>query len=113
MKELIFMGDSKVSLSGFPDEVKREIGYVLRFAQDGKTHYKAKAFKGYPGVVEIVSPHRKETYRAVYAYKIGARLYVLHAFQKKSKHGSETPKPDLDVIEARYKAAKRMEEDNV
>jgi len=42
MRDLIFMGDSKESLSGFPDEVKREMGYALRFAQDGKTHDKVK-----------------------------------------------------------------------
>jgi phage-related protein len=113
MRDLIFMGDSKESLSGFPDEVKREMGYALRFAQDGKTHDKAKPFKGYPGVMEIVSPYKKETYRAVYALKIGTRIYVLHAFQKKAKHGIKTPKPDLELIDARYKAAKRLEEDNV
>ena len=107
------MGDSQESLREFPDEVKREMGYALRMAQDGKTHEKAKPFKGYPGVMEIVAPHRKETFRAVYALKIGARIYVLHAFQKKSKHGIKTPKPDLELIDSRYKAAKRMEEDHV
>ena len=113
MRDLIFMGDSKEALSEFPDEVKSEMGYALRFAQGGKTHDKAKPFKGYPGVMEIVSPYRKETYRAVYALKLGTRIYVLHAFQKKSKQGIKTPKPDLELIEARYKAAKRLEEDNV
>jgi len=113
MKDLIFMGDSRASLSGFPDEVKREVGYALRFAQDGKTHSSAKPFKGYSGVFEIVSSHGKEAYRAVYALKIGARIYVLHAFHKKSKHGIKTPKPDLEIIDARYKAAKRMEEYHV
>jgi phage-related protein len=58
MRELIFMGDSLESLSSFPDEVKREVGYALRFAQDGKTHDKAKPFNGYSGVMEIVSSHR-------------------------------------------------------
>lgn len=113
MRELIFMGDSKESISGFPDAAKREMGYALRFAQDGKTHDAAKPFKGYPGVMEIVSPHRKETYRALYALKIGTSIYVLHAFQKKSKHGIKTPRPDLEMIDTRYKAAKRMEEYNV
>src|SRR6266850_1609339 len=109
MRELIFMGNSKEALSGFPDEVKREMGYALRFAQDGKTHDHAKPFKGYPGVMEIVSPHKGEAYRALYALKIGSRIYVLHAFQKKSKQGIKTPKPDLELIDARFKAAKRWE----
>jgi phage-related protein len=63
--------------------------------------------------MEIVAPHKKETYRAVYALKIGTRIYVLHSFQKKAKHGIKTPKPDLELIDSRYKAAKRMEEEHV
>lgn len=63
--------------------------------------------------MEIVAPFKKDTYRAVYALKIGTRVYVLHAFQKKSKQGTKTPKPELELIEARYKAAKRLEEENV
>ena len=107
------MGDSRELLSEFPNPVKREMGYALRFAQDGKTHEKTKPFKGYPGVVEIAVPYGKEAYRAMYALKIGKCIYVLHAFQKKSKQGIKTPKRDLELIEARYKAAKRLEEYNV
>ena len=107
------MGDSREALSDFPAEVKREIGYALRFAQSGLTHDMAKPFAGYSGVMEIVAPHKKEAYRAVYALKVGARVYVLHAFQKKSKHGIKTPRPDVEKIELRYKAAKRLEEDYV
>jgi phage-related protein len=32
-------------------------------------------------------------------------IYVLHAFQKKSKKGSETPKRDIELIKARFKLA--------
>jgi phage-related protein len=113
MRDIIFMGNSLDELSSFPDKVKSDIGFALRFAQDGKTHDKAKPFKGYPGVMEIVAPFNKDTFRAVYALKIGKRIYVLHVFQKKSHHGIKTPKPDLELIEARFKAAKRLEEDNV
>jgi phage-related protein len=113
MRELIFLGNSLEAIREFPDEVKQDIGYALHFAQEGKAHHKAKPFKGYSGVMEIVAPFKKDTYRAVYALKIGTRVYVLHAFQKKSKHGIKTPKPELELIEARYKAAKRLEEENV
>jgi phage-related protein len=113
MRDLVFMGDSLDTMRSFPDDVKREMGYALRFAQEGKTHDKAKPLRGYPGVWEIVSPHMKETYRAIYALKIGRRIYVLHAFQKKSKHGIKTPRSDLEMIAVRYKAAKRLEEEDV
>jgi len=63
--------------------------------------------------MEIVAPFQNDTFRAVYALKIGRRIYVLHIFQKKSVQGINTPKPDLEVIDVRFKAAKRMEEYDV
>ena len=54
---------------------------------------------------EIVDRYNKDTYRLVYAVQIGKYLYVLHAFQKKSKTGIATPKPDVDLIKQRYKEA--------
>ena len=63
--------------------------------------------------MEIVEAFRGDAYRAVYALKIGRRIYVLHVFQKKSVHGIKTPRPELEVIAQRYKAAKRMEEYDV
>jgi phage-related protein len=46
----------------------------------------------------------------VYAVQIGRRVYVLHAFQKKSRHGIATPKSDVDLIKQRYRQAVNMEE---
>ena len=113
MRELVFMGDSRRVLKGFPDEVRGEIGFALGRAQEGKIPNDTKPFKGNPGVMEIVAPFRGDTYRAVYALKIGRKIYVLHIFQKKSVRGIKTPKPDLELIDARFKAAKRMEEYDV
>ncbi len=47
-------------------------------------------------------------YRLVYAVQLGAKLYVLHAFQKKSKTGISTPQPDVDLIKQRYQAAQEL-----
>jgi putative transposase len=60
---------------------------------------------GSAGVLEIVEDAQGGTYRAVYALKIGDAIYVLHCFQKKSTHGISTPKPDMDLIRDRMKAA--------
>ena len=57
-------------------------------------------------MVEVVEDFDKETYRCVYTVKYGDKVYVLHAFQKKSKKGIATPKPDMDLINARLKAVK-------
>ena len=55
----------------------------------------------------------KDTYRAVYALKIGNKIYVLYAFQKKSKSGIKTPQREVDLIRDRFKDAKRLQEENV
>jgi phage-related protein len=55
------------------------------------------------GIFELIDDHRGDTYRAVYTVKVADRVYVLHAFQKKSKSGIKTPKSDVDLIEQRLK----------
>ena len=56
-------------------------------------------------MLEIVSNHVGDTYRAVYTVKFATAVYVLHAFQKKSKTGSKTPPADMELVERRLKAA--------
>lgn len=70
----------------------------------------AKRLKGIgSGVFEIRSTHKTNTYRAVYAVKIGEQIYVLHCFQKKAKKGIKTPKKEIDLIKERLKAAQELE----
>jgi phage-related protein len=56
-------------------------------------------------VLEIVDDFDGDTYRAVYTVRFAKAVYVLHAFQKKSKRGVATPKSELDLIEQRLKRA--------
>ena len=110
-KEIVFLGDSKERLREFPEEPRISIGHALRTAQEGGKALNAKPLKGIGGgatVIEIFEDHDRNTYRAMYTVKIGSKLYVLHAFQKKSKKGIETPKSDIDVIKARLKRAKEL-----
>jgi phage-related protein len=60
---------------------------------------------GSAGVLEIVEDGRGGTYRAVYTVKFKEAVFVLHVFQKKSRHGMATPKPDTDIIRERLKVA--------
>lgn len=82
-------------------------GYALHLAQTGRKHEQAKPLKGFggAGVLEVVEDFRSDTYRAVYTVKFGDAVYVLHCFQKKSSHGIGTPRPDIDLIRERLKAA--------
>jgi phage-related protein len=100
------MGDSLDNLREFPPEVRTAVGYALQLVQAGETPMSAKLFKRVAsGVYEIVKRYDTDTYRAVYAVKIGERIYILHAFQKKSKQGIKTPQSDVDLIKQRYKDA--------
>jgi phage-related protein len=110
LKPLIWLGSSRKDFSEFPDGVKSEMGYALFQAQAGRRHRNAKIFKGTgdAGVVEIVDDHRGDTFQTVYAVRFASAVYVLHAFQKKSKKGIATPKNDIQLIEQRLRDAERL-----
>ena len=110
IKKLRWLGNSKKSLREFPYEVKQACGHALYVAQQGVKSPDAKIMKGLgSGIYEIIEDHRSDTYRAVYTVKYENYIYVLHAFQKKSKSGIKTPKKDVDLIKLRIKQAKELE----
>ena len=108
IKPVFWVGSSVQDLKTFPSEVQREIGYALYQAQIGEKHHKTKTLKGFSGVMEIRSDYATDTYRAVYATKIGNKIYVLHCFQKKSKRGISTPKKEIDLIRRRLREAQEL-----
>jgi phage-related protein len=108
-KRLEWIGSSKKDLKALPQQVVHVFGYALYLAQIGQKHDQAKVLSGFgsAGVLEVVEDWRGDTYRAVYTVRYAARVFVLHAFQKKSKSGIATPKADLDLIKSRLKVAAR------
>ncbi len=106
-KPLIWMGSSKKDLGALPSSVVDTFGYALYVAQSGKRHEQAKILRGFgdASVIEVVESANRSTYRAVYTVRFSDAVYVLHVFQKKSKSGIATPKPDMDLIEERLKQA--------
>lgn len=110
LRDAIWVGDSKAKLKEFPQSVQKDIGDALFIAQAGSMSPAAKPFKGVgTGVFEIRADSRTDTYRAVYAVKIGERVYVLHCFQKKSRRGIQTPKKEVDLIKRRLRMAQELE----
>jgi len=110
LRDLIWLGDSRKKLKAFPKGAQNPIGRALDFAQRGGMHPSAKPLKGIgSGVLEIVARYDKDTYRAVYALKLGETIYVLHVFQKKSKSGIKTPKKEIELIQKRFMEAKEIE----
>jgi phage-related protein len=81
------MGSSKRDLRKFPEDVKDVMGLALLVAQFGGKHEAAKVLQGFGGasVLEVVDDYDGDTYRAVYTVRFKGFVYVLHAFQKKSK----------------------------
>lgn len=86
------------------------MGYALYVAQQGGRHRDAKTLTGFggAGVVEIVKDYRGDTFRAVYTLRYQGVVYVLHAFQKKSKVGRKTPRQDVELIRQRLRDAERI-----
>jgi phage-related protein len=103
----VWVGSTKANLRTFPEEVKDSIGFALYVAQQGGKHTEAKPLRGFGGggVLEIIENHHGDTYRAVRTVRLAGRVYVLHAFQKKSKSGIQTPKAEINLIKSRLKRA--------
>jgi len=112
-KQAIFIPAARRDLKEFPAEVRADVGAALYQAELGGKSPLAKVMKGFGGasVVEIVSDHRTDTYRAVYTVKFERAIVVLHCFQKKSKQGVATPQPHIDLIKKRLKEAQQVYDD--
>ena len=108
LKPVEWVGSSKSDLKGFPEPVRHRMGFAIYRAQLGLRHRDAKPLRGFgSGVLEAVSRHDGDTFRAVYTVRFETAVYVLHAFQKKAKRGIATPKPELDLVRRRLAAAER------
>jgi len=98
---------SRKDLQDFPEPVREHVGYALYVAQRGGKHRDAKPLSGFggAGIVEVVTGHRGDTFRAVYTLWFAGTVYLPHVFQKKAKTGRETPQRELDLIRQRLREA--------
>lgn len=88
----------------FPEAARLDMARALTIAAEGGKADVAKPFKGVDGgVFEIALRHRGDAFRVIYAVRIGEDLWVIHAFQKKSKTGIKTPQAEVDLIRDRLK----------
>jgi phage-related protein len=109
-KDIVWVSTSRKDLKEFPPETQKDMGYALRQAQWGEKSEKAKPLKGFGGasVLEIVASFDGNAFRTVYTTKLGKRIYVLHAFQKKSKSGIKTPVAEIEKVRLRLKEAEEI-----
>ncbi len=108
-KPVFWIASSRKDLKKFPRGVRHTIGQALFDAQTGGKHPDAKPLKGFKGagVLEVVEDDDGSTYRAIYTVRFARVVYVLHAFQKKSKSGIKTPTEEIDKVKSRLKEAEK------
>lgn len=108
-KPVFWVASSRKNLKKFPKGVRHTVGQALFDAQTGGKHPDAKPLRGFKGagVLEVVENDDGSTYRAVYTVKFARVVYVLHAFQKKSKSGIETPREEIEKVKTRLKEAEK------
>jgi phage-related protein len=112
-RPVVWLGSSKSNVRDFPKGAQKLLGDELQLIQFGGMPKDAKPFKGVgSGVLEIALRYASDAYRVVLAVQIGKRIYILHAFQKKSNRGVKTPKRDVDLIRKRYVEAQRLAYDH-
>ena len=113
LKPVRWVGSSRRDLEAFPKTVLRSVGQALYAAQRGEEFPSVRALKGFGGrsVLEIVTLDESGSYRAVYTVRLRDAIYVLHAFQKKSKKGIATPREHIELIERRLANAERDHKD--
>lgn len=112
VKPLRWIGSSLRDYREFPPEVQDTFGFELFVAQTGQYPPSAKPLKGMgSGVVELIEDFDGDAFRTVTTVRFETAVYVLHAFKKKSRRGSETPKSVVDLIKRRLKDAEAVEND--
>ena len=109
-RPVVWVGSSRNDVRRFPREVRRDLGRALYAAQQGEIDPAAKPLGGCGegSVLEIVASHRGDTLRAAYTVRYPEAIYVLHAFQKKSKRGIATPTKDMALMRQRLGEAERL-----
>jgi len=100
---------ARKDFGNFPEDAQSICLAALTIAAEGGKADVAKPMKGLGGgVFEIALKFRGDAFRVVYAVQLGADLWVVHAFQKKSITGIKTPKHEIDLVRERLKRLKEM-----
>jgi phage-related protein len=108
-RPIVWLKGARRDFGDFPDEAQHICERALTIAAEGRTPDLAKPLKGFgSGVFELALRYRGDAFRVVYAVLLGADVWVIHAFQKKSKTGIKTPKQELDLIDARLRRVREM-----
>jgi len=108
-RPIVWLKAARRDFEDFPEKARDRLLDALTVVAEGGMPSIAKPLRGFgSGVLELALAFRGDAFRVVYAVRLGADLWVIHAFQKKSKTGIRTPKQEIDLIEARLRRVKEM-----
>jgi phage-related protein len=100
---------ARKEFDAFPEEARLRVLQALTIAAEGGKADIAKPLTGFgSGVFEVALPYRRDAYRVVYAVQLDTDIWVVHAFQKKSKTGIKTPREELEVVRMRLRRLKEL-----
>ena len=106
-RPISWINAARKDFAKFPEEAKLACVDALTIAAEGGKSELAKPVTGLgSGIFEIALPYKRDAFRIVYAVQLGEDVWVIHAFQKKSKQGIKTPKPEIDLVKERIKRLK-------
>jgi len=108
-RPIVWLKAARKDFEDFPEKARDRLLDALTVVAEGGMPAIAKPLRGFgSGVLELALAFRGDAFRVVYALQLGADVWVLHAFQKKSRTGIKTPKQEIDLIEARLRRVKEM-----
>jgi phage-related protein len=108
-RPISWLKGARKDFEDFPQGAQIEMARALTILAEGRMPDIAKPLTGLgSGVMELALRHRGDAFRVVYALQIGHDIWVIHAFQKKSKSGIKTPKQEIDLIRDRLKRLREM-----
>ena len=108
-RPISWLKGARKDFEDFPQGAQIEMARALTILAEGRMPDIAKPLTGLgSGVMELALKHRGDAFRVVYALQIDDDIWVVHAFQKKSKTGIKTPKQEIDLICERLKRPREI-----
>ena len=108
-RTILWLKGARKDFERFPEDAQRRAAFALTSVAEGDTPDIAKPLHGLgSGVWELAINSRGDAYRIVYALQLADAIWIVHAFQKKSKSGIATPKMEIDLVKERIKRLKEQ-----
>jgi phage-related protein len=100
LKALFWLGSSRSDIRNFPADARQRAGYELYLVESGLEPSDWKPMSSMGSGVQEIRVRTGREHRVFYVAKFEEAVYVLHAFEKKTR---KTAKADLDLARSRLR----------